>query len=235
MFIDETGDKKFKDYLGLCIATMDSRTYPFLKKQSQEILEKIGWDANTEFKGSYLFSASKGSTGVDVQKRVDAAHELLDLNASEKKSRLRFAYGRMNSTDKGADYLSELPRLLRLSKILPKAPKGPGKNLILVVCDDRDDVDADKLHSAIKPVLNEKGYVILERVTQASSAPDTVGLMFADLVGYLVGRVDTIANDAELFEGLDQKQLATNGKIRKLKSSSELIKKIKKLDLYQKK
>ncbi len=214
---------------------MDSRSYPLLKKQSQEILEKIGWDANTEFKRSCLFSASKGSTGVDVQKHVDAAHELLDLNASEKKSRLRFAYGRINSTDKGADYLSELPRLLRLSKILPKAPKGAGKNLILVVCDDRDDVDADKLLSAIKLVLNEKGYVILERVTQTTSAPDTVGLMFGDLVEYLVGRVDTIANDTELFEGLDQKQLATNGKIRKLKSSSELIKKIKKLDLYQKK
>lgn len=33
-FIDETGDQKFKDYLGVCIAKMDSRSYPLLKRES---------------------------------------------------------------------------------------------------------------------------------------------------------------------------------------------------------
>jgi hypothetical protein len=235
VFIDETGDKKFKDYLGLCIATIDARSYPLLKRESLKILEETGWDTETEFKGSFLFSATKGSSGVEVQERVDAAHRLLDLNTSDQKSRLKFAYGKMSSTNKGADYLAGVPQLLQIRRVLPRASKGAGKNLISVTCDDRDDVKEDDLHRAIKPVLEEKGYIVLERVHQARSAPDAVGLMFADLVAYLVGRADTISNDAEFFEGLDQEQLKRSSKVRKLRSSTDLLKKIKRLDLYIKK
>ncbi len=88
------------------------------------------------------------------------------------------------------------------------------------------------LHRAIKPVLEEKGYTILERVSQARSAPDAIGLMFADLAAYLVGRADTISNDAEFFEGLDQEQLKRSSKVQELRSSTDLLKKIKRLDLY---
>lgn len=235
VFIDETGDKKFKDYLGLCIATIDARSYPLLKRESLKILKETGWDTETEFKGSFLFSASKGSTDVQVEERVTAAHRLLDLNTSDQKSRLKFAYGKMSSTNKGADYLTAIPQLLQIRKVLPKAPKGAGKNLISVTCDNRDDVKASDLHDAVRAVVEKKGYIILERVQQAVSAPEAVGLMFADLVAYLVGRADTIANDAELFEGLDQEQFENSGKIKKLRSSTELLKKIKRLDLYVKK
>ncbi len=235
IFIDETGDRKFKDYMGICIASIDSRSYPLLKRESMKILEEVGWDSETEFKGSFLFSRSKGATDVEVEQRIDAAHRLLSLNTSDKKSRLRFAYGKMSSTNKGADYLAAVPELLQLSKVLPKAPTGAGKNLISISCDDRDDVDESDLHSAIKSVLDDKGYVILERVQQATSAPDAVGLMFADLVAYLVGRADTISNDAELFEGLDKEQFKRSSRIRKLQSSTDLLKKLKRLDIYRKK
>jgi len=49
----------------------------------------------------------------------------------------------------------------------------------------------------------------------------------------LTGRVDIIANDAELFEGLTPEQFEANGKIRKLRSSQDLISKIKKHTIYQ--
>jgi hypothetical protein len=230
VFIDETGDRKFKDYLGICVATMDSRSYPLLKRQSLEILQNASWDPTKEFKGSFLFSASKGATDVEVEARVEAS-ELLDLNASDKKSRLRFAYTGMTSTDKATDYLAVVPRLLSNNKVIAKAPKGAGKNLVGVTCDDRDDVNPSDLHEAVRPVLEEKGYVLLERVMQAVSAPESVGLMYADLVAYLLGRIATISNDAELFEGLDQEQLESSGKIRKLRSSNSLIEKIKKLEI----
>jgi hypothetical protein len=232
MFIDETGDEKFKDYLGLCIAITDSKFYPLLKQQTLKILTDAGWGADAEFKGRYLFSATSGVTEVEVQQRVVTAHRLLDLNASEKKGRLRFTYARMNSFKKANDYLTAIPELLKIRKVLPKAPKGAGKNLISVTCDHRDDVRSDDLHRAIGPVLEESGYVILERVQQVTSAPEAVGLMFADLVAYLMGRVDAISNDSEFFAGLDQTQLAASGKVRKLQSSTELVNKIKNLDLF---
>jgi hypothetical protein len=66
-----------------------------------------------------------------------------------------------------------------------------------------------------------------------TSSFDTVGIMFADIVCYLVGRVDTISHDAELFRGLSDEQFERNGKIRKLRSSTQLISKVKHLDIYR--
>lgn len=230
VFVAGTGDVKFKDYLGFCIATVNATFYPSLKGKVQGALKKVSWDPGTEFKGSFLFSASKGGSDVEVGRRIAAAHEILDLNIALKNSRIQFYYGTMSSTDHGADYLRALPSLLK--KSLPRAPKGAGKNLAAVVCDERSDVSADDLNAAVGPALNSRGYVVFERVSQARSTPDTVGLMYADLVGYLAARVHTISNDSELFEGLSAEQLEQNGKLRKLKSSSELIDKIKALKVY---
>src|SRR5690606_20674463 len=152
IFIDETGDRKYKDYLGVCVATMDSKSYPLLKREALKILESANWDPDLEFKGSYLFSASKGATEVDVEARVDVASRLLDLNASEN-SRLRFAYTDLVSKDKGAGYLAAVGQLLSSRKVIGKAPTGAGKNLVAVVCDELPDVGSRELHEIVRTSL----------------------------------------------------------------------------------
>jgi hypothetical protein len=230
IFIDETSDSKFKDYFGFCIASINARFYPEIKQEAQKILERIGWDHSVEFKGSYLFSRSCGCTDVEIEKRILAAHQLLDLNIAQKNKRMVFSYGRLKSTNQREDYLHGVPGLL--NKVLPRAPKGAGKNLISITCDERDDITVTELHRYLSPCAKKKGYELLESVVRAKSTFDTIGIMYSDLVGYLAGRVDTISNDAELFEGLSEEQLKQNGKIRKLISSKELISKIKGLTLY---
>jgi hypothetical protein len=230
VFIDETSDSKFKDYLGFCIAQINARFYPLIKTQAQKILDDIGWDQSVEFKGSYLFSASKGCADVEIEKRIDATHSLLDLNVASSNSRMVFDYGRMKSTDHKKDYLNSLPELL--FKAMPRAPKGAGKNLVQILCDERCDINPDEIHNALSPVANKKGYVLLERISFIKSNFDTIGIMFSDLVGYLYGRIDNIVNDSDLFEGLTPEQFERNGKIRKLKSSQELISKVKKLTVF---
>lgn len=230
-FVDETSDVKFKDYLGICVATVNAKYYPLLKNSAKKILHGIDWDPKTEFKGSYLFSRSSGCGEVEVEQRVKAAHALLDLNMSGRNSRLRFDYCRQKSQDHRADYLATVPLLLKAA--LGKAPKGAGKNLLAVHCDERDDISQEELHLAIAPSLEAKGYVLLENVSRVRSTFDTIGLMYADLVGYLRGRVDVIGNDSELFDGLSPEQFLDNGKVRKLLSSSSLVEKIKKLELYE--
>ena len=231
VFIDETSDAKFKDYLGFSIAHINSRFYPSLKIVAQKILLESGWNSSTEFKGSYLFSKTQGCTDVEIERRVAAAHRLLDLNVASSNSRLRFHYGRMVSTTHGSDYVRHLPILL--NKSLPAAPPGAGKNLISIQCDERSDVKSDELHEALSAVASKRGYVLLERIVTVKSTFDTVGLMFADLVGYLAARIDTINSDAELFESLTTEQKKKSGKLRKLQSSTELISKIKQLTLYE--
>lgn len=229
LFIDETSDEKFKKYLGFCVAVVDAKAYSLIKRKTCEILDAISWQRNVEFKGAYLFSRTKGCTEVEIEKRIEAAGKLLDLNA-KKNARMKFTFGRMESSSHGADYQTAVPALIK--KLLPRAPKGAGKNLIAVIYDERSDLDADAFNDSVRQVVESKGYMLFERAFEGRSGFDTVGLMFADLVGYLAARIDVISNDAELFEGLTPEQMAKNGKLRKLESSSELIGKIKKLDLY---
>lgn len=85
IFIDETSDSKFKQYFGLCCAVIDSFYYSQLKNQFHKILLDGGWNQKVEFKGSCLFSASTGDTSITIDKRIDIANELLDLNSAKKK------------------------------------------------------------------------------------------------------------------------------------------------------
>ena len=229
VFIDETSDSKFKDYLGFSIATVNARFYPKIKTDALNILLSIGWDPDIEFKGSYLFSISSGCTDIDIEKRIDAANGLLDLNVANENRRMKFFFGDMRSTNHRHSYLTSLPGLLH--KVLPRPPKGAGKNLLILSCDHREDISQNELHDAMIPVIFDRGYVLYERVISSDSSFETIGLMFADLVGYLAGRIDTISNNSELFEGLTPEQFERNGKIKKLKSSQELIGKIKQLSL----
>ena len=231
VFIDETSDVKFRDYLGFSIATINAKFYPKIKTDALKILRESGWDPGVEFKGSYLFSETRGCTDVDIEKRIDAAHKLLDLNVASKNSRMRFTYGRMRSQNQKADYLEALPPLLSMA--LPRPGRGAGKNLVAVACDRRSDITQPEVHTAISPVVHERGYVLVEEVATVGSSFETVGMMFADLVGYLTGRVDDIANDSELFEGLNPEQFEKNGKIRKLRSSQDLIAKIRRHEMYR--
>ena len=173
VFIDETGDEKFQDYLGFCVAVVDSKSYPLLKTKSQEILSQAAWRPDVEFKGAYLFSQTKGCEEIEVERRVDAAAKLLDLNA-QKNARMKFAYGSLDSNEPGKDYLRLVPALV--DQVLPKAPKGAGKNLLIVVYDERSDLDSAAFHRAISEIADAKGFVLFESAVEGRSSFDTLGV-----------------------------------------------------------
>jgi len=138
VFVDETGDRHDVAYLGFSILTINALFYPALKQEIHSILDGIEWDPTVEFKGSYLFSQSKGCSEVQVVKRVEAASKILALNIASANSRMQFHYGRQSSSNHCNDYLENLPKLL--TKALPRPPKGAGKNLLAVVIDERSDI-----------------------------------------------------------------------------------------------
>lgn len=231
VFIDECGDSKLTDYLGFCIAVINGRFYPALKTACQGILQAAGWDPATEFKGCLLFSATQGCVNVPIDKRIAAAREMLELNVAERNSRMRFAYGCMRSKSPKADYLKWLPPLLW--RVLGRAPGGAGKNLLSLICDERSDISADELHANLAPAVHNRGYVLLERVAPVRSSFDTIGLMLADIVGYLAARLDTTSVDRDLLQNLDESEIAGNPKLRKMLASGALINTIKKIELYR--
>lgn len=233
VFVDETSDSKFEEYFGLCIATINSSHYKGIKQGFQKTLRESEWDESIEFKGSFLFSASKGDANVGVEDRIKIAHDIIDLNIAKRNARMCFHYLRHKALKKNHpnEYLKCLPLLL--NKVLPKAKKGSGKDIISISCDYRNDVSKETIQNSVLPILEKKGYTLYEEVTMPNSNFHTVGILYADIVGYLTARIDTISNDIELFENIPQDQIQNNGKIKKLTSSKVLINKIKKLDKYQ--
>ena len=106
LYVDESGDSKFTSYFGLCVAAVNAVHYRTIKQEFQNLLRESAWDETIEFKGSHLFSASKGDTAVSIENRVTIAEQLLDLNAAEKNTRFRFHYaGRHDCSSHKDEYL----------------------------------------------------------------------------------------------------------------------------------
>lgn len=233
LFFDETSDDKFKDYFGISCAAVKHNNYGKIKEGFQKILFDEGWDPTIEFKGAYLFSASKGCTKTPVDKRVEMAEAVIDLNVANKNARMKFAYFRKSSQNFKEDYLNYMPALLeRILKSYGKVG-GKGKDLVSIYCDYRNDIPIDQIRSVLTPVLKANHFKLYEDIQYANSNFQTVGILYADIVGYLMSRIETIANDSDLFESIPPEAFKTNGKIRKLKSSMNLINKIKRLTLYE--
>jgi len=232
VFVDETGDQGNQNYFGLSLALIDASHYSIIKSNFQSILTKNSWNKEIEFKGSCLFSSSRGDRNINIEQRLNICSELLALNKSRKNARIKFAYVKKdNSQDQKSDYLEYLPKLL--NKVLSKAKKTNGKNLIAIHCDERSDIKINEIYRSIEKVLNEKGYKLFENIVISRSNFETVGILYADLVGYLFGRIDNIAKDIDLFESLSAEQIETNNRLKKLKTSNELIKLLKVFKAYE--
>jgi hypothetical protein len=232
IFVDETSDEKHRDYFGLCCTAIHHSFYPQIKRECQQILRDGGWDFNVEFKGAYLFSAKKGCIEIDIDKRIELAEKILELTTAPKNARMKLSYFRTSSTDHKKDYLEYLPFLVR--DILGKYSfsRRQGKNLVVVTCDNRPDISIRELREAILPVIADRKYELFEDVIQVNSNCETIGVLFSDIIGYLMSRIETITSDVDLFENLTPEQIEKNGKLRKLASSWQLIDKIKKMTIY---
>lgn len=151
VFVDETGDSKFDNYMGICLAAINTARYPAVKREFQNILQRYDWNPKLEFKGSFLFSAKNGDTSVSVENRVAIARELIALNKSARNARIKFYYCSRKSVDHKSDYLKYLPVLLE--KALPKAKKRGGKDLLAFHYDQRSDIKPAEVRNVIGPFL----------------------------------------------------------------------------------
>ena len=229
-FVDETSDKECPDYFGLCVATVNAVHYRGIKASFQKILLDDGWNPEIEFKGSYLFSAKKGCLEVPVEKRVRIASEILKLTASSKNTKMKFFYLRVKTTEHTGTYLDYLPSLLK--KALPLATKKGGKDLLNIHCDYRNDISAKAIRDVVLSVVCERGYTLFEDINVSRSGFHTVGILYADIVAYLQGRIDIISTDSDLFENITEEDYERHGRLKKLRSSRELIAHVRNINRY---
>jgi len=233
-FVDESGDEKFKDYLGVCVAVIDSTHYRTVRDGLHSVLREKGWDESIEFKGAYLFSANKGDSRVSVEDRIDIVSSILDLCSAKHNARVTFTYvhGDAEKAKATEAYLSALAQGLEKALTKPSGKVRGDKPLLYLSCDQRSDVSPSKIEAAIRPSIQKRGFSLLEAPVVAVSEFRTAGILLADIVAYLAARIATISNDSELFEDLTEEQLETNGKVRKLRASTELLEKVKRIDWH---
>src|SRR5687768_7818232 len=152
LFVDESGDQKFKEYFGICVAAVNSAHYRTAKSGFHRILREAKWDETIEFKGSHLFSASKGDPAVSIERRVEMASNILNLNKSDSNARMRFHYScRADCKDHKAEYLARLPALI--TRALPYTTKKNGKDLVALSCDGRTDISAAEIQLVALPAI----------------------------------------------------------------------------------
>lgn len=233
IFFDETSDHKFKDYFGISCAAVKHNYYGQIKESFQNTLLDAGWDPNVEFKGAYLFSATQGCTDIPVEKRVEIAESVIDLNTASKNSRMKFSYFRKSSQNQKEDYIQYLPILLERTLKNYGRDSGQGKDLVSIYCDNRTDIPIEQIRKTLTPVVAANGFKLYEDIQYTHSNFQTVGILYADIVGYLMARIETISNDSELFESIPPEVLEQNGKIKKLRTSLNLINKIRSLAVYE--
>ena len=232
VFVDETGDNQNANYFGLSLALINSAYYGLIKTNFQKILVDENWNKEIEFKGSYLFSSSRGDPNIGIEKRIDICSKILALNRSNKNARMNFYYFKKeNSQNKKQDYLIYLPKLL--NKALKTQSKKIGKNIVCIHCDERQDISSSEILNAIEGTIKNKRYSIFENVMMSRSSFQTVGILYADIVGYLFGRIDNMSKDIDLFNSLTPEQLEENQRIKKLKTSTDLLDLLKIFKAYK--
>jgi hypothetical protein len=230
LFADESGDSKFKAYLGVCVACVDSSHYRSIKTGFHSLLSSYGWDPSIEFKGAYLFSANSGDTSITVDRRIQLASEVLDLCSAKKNSRISFYYLHSSAVeDHKSAYLKAIGMGLHKALTKARGNRKRDKTVAALHIDNRADITRNEVQAVARPVLEELNYTLLEDVQLIESNYETVGVLLADIVAYLAARIATISTDSELFENLTNEQLETHGKARKLRTSTKLIDKVKKI------
>ena len=87
IFIDETSNKKKAGFYGLCGVSVDEAHYASLVREITKCFKDKKWNPDIEFKGSYLFSSSKGDPNVTVDERIKLADQIIASNIAQKNAK----------------------------------------------------------------------------------------------------------------------------------------------------
>jgi hypothetical protein len=184
VFIDETENSTYvPGFYAVCAVAVDATKYNRMRQAVDKALDDCGWCRDYEFKGSVIFSSTKGDANVPTEQRVYAAHRMVAATVSKAKARVNCVIA---WTDQGGDANQHLELVARaVSRCLASAGKAAGKDLVAVFADKKDIVNQRDLSDAIKKVVKSRGYTLVEHVVIVSSSCDWPGVLLADVLAYL--------------------------------------------------
>lgn len=185
VFVDETGNSQhLPGFYAACAVCVDATKYKVVRDEVEKALASAGWDRVHEFKGSAIFSSTKGDTGVDIDGRIDVASQIVSSTVSKSNSRATPVIAWNTNGDSTGNHLDLVEKAV--AKCLPKATTGKdGKDLCVVFVDQKDGVPKSDLLARIRQAAVSRGYSVVEDIVVVTSSCDAPGIMLADILAYL--------------------------------------------------
>ncbi len=211
LLIDETRGRRRNQSMGVCVLQVDATKYAKLTTAYSSRLKKEDWNEDMEFKGSTIFSSSKGDLKIDIPTRIAIVDDILaELNKGKNSPFVMTVRHNDNgdSTENFTFLLNEA--LLATIKRMPRANKRSGKHLVSVHLDHRDDVKSRfvEYSNLVRSHLERRGYSLIEEVNLVDSRFCHAGLAVCDIVGYIcaAAATQTRENLEQLFDASPRSQ-----------------------------
>ena len=185
IFIDETSNnKKNPNFYGICGVCIDEKHYPGFAREVTKCFKDAGWNTEIEFKGSYLFSTSRGDPNVNVDARIDMVDKIIALNIAEKNAKLKAVFAWNEARDTADNHLFLVKQVL--CKLLPSINKNRKEKPCLVLADRNDKILQRALWETVNDTLADRNYCLVEDVHIFNVwKPSHIGLCLCDLIGYM--------------------------------------------------
>ena len=193
VFIDETEQK---NTFAISVIVMNSSKYGSFKKKYLNILKKYKWDHKddrNEFKGTAILGSTKTNSLSPLEKKEMCSELLHIIQSTNKIVRPYIAYHDISKNRTGVYkqelYFKSIP--LILEKALKKSSAKNSKNVVCIFCDkfsiaNKNKNEYQKMRKEIASILKLKKLIFFEEIYFSKSTNYTIGISYADLIGYLL-------------------------------------------------
>jgi hypothetical protein len=232
IFLDETTGRRGTNLYGVCGVSIDDKHYASLARAITRCFSEANWDPNIEFKGRWLFSATKGDTSVDVDKRIELAATMIRLNVAQKNAKLKIVFTWNNAGEGAENHLSLTSKLLQA--LLPAIKPGRKGKPCIVFHDRTDKIPEQDLWASINGTLSSKNYHLVEDVNMIREWKATqIGLCLCDLIAYLAAWHCSTANAKEAQMRLfDEEQISPHD-VRKAETVETIFQNLKNIRIIE--
>lgn len=228
IFVDETQNKRHPQFYGVCGVSIDEIHYPQVARKVEESFRQSGWDPENEFKGSCLFSVSKGDKDVLVEKRIELADKLIAINVAKKNARMSAAFAWNHGGDRSDNHLFLLSHVL--NKLLQSQAARKTPKPCVVFADRNGKISLNEQRKAVRSILDNKNHCLVEDVNILQGwHPTQVGLCLCDLIAYLASWKCTTSDDGEAQKSLFEQENISQFDLQKAKTVTGIFNNLKKV------
>jgi len=225
IFLDETQNKRKRDFYGICGISIDARFYPSIAREVKQLFNNVGWNLRFEFKGRFLFSSKKGDPNVTIDKRIELANQMINLNVAKKNARLNAIFVWNEASDTTENHLY-------LTKCALKELLSSNNKLYIIFADRNDKIKHQDLWKAAYDIIVNKSCCLVEDVVIIKEwKPTQVGLCLCDLIAYLASWSCLTQSPVEAQQSLFEEESISSFDVDKAETVKTIFQNIKKVKI----